>query len=269
MTVSLASTILLATAVVAGALSLLARRLLSHVEDVDAAPWTSTLSYVATSYGVVLGFSIVFLFGEFSDARNAIGDEATSIGTAFDEAQLFPESLVAIQHSLICYSRAVPEFDWPELQDGGSSPVVDDAYSDLFVTLSEATESTAGTFQPATATNLVAQLGNISTARETRVVAAEIQTPPLLWVLLIFGGVLVVVLLFVVTVRARAAEQAILIAMSAVFTVVMLLIVVALSAPFSPGAGRLSPALIEQTTASMEAAAPEAAALACNSATDG
>ncbi|MCK0116313.1 DUF4239 domain-containing protein [Isoptericola sp. S6320L] len=267
MTVWSTAAILLATAAVAFGLSLLTRRLVRGVAF-DTGPWTATLSYVATAYGIVLGFSIVFLFGEFSAARNAIGDEATSIGTAFDEAQLFPDSQAAIQHSLICYARAVPEYDWPALQDGGSSPVVDAAYSDLFVTLGESTEPTGGTFQPATATNLLAQLGNISTARETRLVAAEIQTPPLLWVLLIFGGALILVLLFIVTLPARSVPQAVLVAVSAVFTLVMLLIVIALSTPFSPGAGRLSPTLIEQTTDSMEATAPDLAALPCGTETD-
>ncbi|WP_402467371.1 bestrophin-like domain [Isoptericola aurantiacus] len=267
MTVTTTAAFLLTTAVVAFGLSLLARRWVRGI-DIDPGPWSSTLSYVATAYGIVLGFSIIFLFGEFSAARAAIGDEATSIGTAFDEAQLFPASQDAIQHSLICYSRAVPAHDWPALQVGRASPEVDAAYSDLFVTLSESTEPTSGTFQPATATNLLAQLGNISTARETRLVAAEIQTPPLLWVLLIFGGVLILVLLFVVTLQARAAAQAALVSVSAVFTVVMLLIVVALSTPFSPGAGRLSPALIEQTTESMETTAPDLAALPCDVETD-
>ena len=67
--------------------------------------------------------------------------------------------------------------------------MVDDTYSEIFATLSGVTESTDGTFQPATATNLVAQVGNVSTARETRLVAAEIQTPPLLSALLLFGAV--------------------------------------------------------------------------------
>ncbi|PFG44348.1 uncharacterized protein DUF4239 [Isoptericola jiangsuensis] len=267
MQVSTTTTILLTTAVVAAVLCLLVRRLVRGVE-VDVGPWSSTLSYVATAYGIVLGFSIIFLFGEFSAARAAVGDEATSIGTAFDEAQLFPAAEPAIQHALICYARAVPLHDWPALQAGGSSPEVDAAYRDLFTTLAGASGATDGTFQPATATNLVAQLGAISTARETRLVAAEIQTPPLLWVLLIFGGALIVVLLFVLTMRAHVAVQAALVSVSAVFTVVMLLIVVALSTPFSAGPGRLSPALIVQTTESMEAAAPDQAALPCDVETD-
>jgi hypothetical protein len=54
-----------------------------------------------------------------------------------------------------------------------------------------------------------------------------------------------------------------LVASSAVFTVVMLLLVVALSSPFAEGAGRVKPTLIQETTSSMEQAAPAVAAQPC------
>jgi hypothetical protein len=44
-----------------------------------------------------------------------------------------------------------------------------------------------------------------------------------------------------------------------VFTTVLILIVLALSAPFAEGEGRVSPKLIEETTASMAREVPEAA----------
>ena len=46
---------------------------------------------------LVIGFSIVFLFGEFSTAKQAVGAEATSIGTAFEEVQLFPEAAPGVE----------------------------------------------------------------------------------------------------------------------------------------------------------------------------
>lgn len=268
MSASASIAVLAATAAFVFGLSLLVRRALSRLGDFESVPWTSSLSYVATAYGVVLGFSIVFMFGEFAEARKAVGNEAAAIHTAFDEAQLFPEGRTAIEHSLICYSRAVVEFDWPALQTGRTASEVDGAYRELFTTLTGITESGDSTFEPATATNLVAQLGNISTARQVRIVAAHIRTPPLLWALLLFGGVLVIALLFVVTLRANPRSQAGLVAASAVFTAVMLLIVLALGTPFKAGPGRLSPELIERKVASMEQIAPEAAAIPCGDGTE-
>lgn len=248
--------VLLSTALGVFGLTFLARRALSGVGEFEIAPWTSSLSYVATAYGVVLGFSVIFLFGEYAEARKAVGNEAAAIQVAFDEAQLFPDARPEIERALLCYSASVVEYDWPALEDGRGSPETDRAYRELFATLSAVQEPTDGTFQPATATNLVAQVGSISTAREVRVVAARVHTPPLLWVLLVFGGSLVIVLLFVVTLRAHMLAQAGLVAVAAVFTEVMLLIVLALGAPFDAGAGRLSPTLIEGRIASMEQTVP-------------
>lgn len=242
---------------------LLVRALLGQ-KEAHHNSWAATLSYIAAAYGVVIGFSILFLFGEYADARQAVGDEATSIGTAYDQASLFPEGEPGIQRALICYARAVSAYDWPALAEHqGGSPKVDAAYLDLVVSVGEGDQPPAGALHAATATNLVAQIGNISTARETRLVAAETRLPPMLWVLLAGGGAFVIVSIFVVTLPAGRGTQAGLVSMSAVFTVVMLLIVLALADPFGAGGGRVTPELIDQTVASMTSTAPAAVTAPC------
>lgn len=232
------------------------RRFFGDFTTVDPTPWSSTLSYVATAYGVVVGFSIIFLFGQFADARQAVGDEATSIGTAFEEARLFPASRDAIQEALICYGLAVPQYDWPALREQRSSPEVDRAFAHLVASLGVNDAPPAGALHSAAATNLVSQVGSISTARETRLVAAETQVPPMLWVLLLGGGLFVIALIFVVTSPAKPYVHASLVALSAVFTAVMLMLVFALSTPFASGSGRVSSRLIEETVVSMQSASP-------------
>jgi hypothetical protein len=248
--------LLLAVGVGVFALVVSLRSRFGGLTTVDTAPWSSTLSYVATAYGVVVGFSILFLFGQFGDARQAVGDEATSIGTAFEEAALFPGSSDDIQQALICYGVAVPQYDWPALQERRGAPEVDQAFSELVGSLAENDEAPVGALHAAAATNLVSQIGSISTARETRLVAAETQVPTMLWALLFGGGLFVLGLIFVVTLPAERYVHASLVAMSAVFTVVMLVLVLALSTPFAEGSGRVSPRLIEETVASMQASAP-------------
>lgn len=259
------STLLLVVVfVIVFAVCLLIRRVVGGREPHHNS-WAATLSYIATAYGVVLGFSILFLFGQFASARQAVGDEATSIGTAFEQATLFPGSQESIQRALICYARAVPLYDWPALaQHRGGSAEVDDAYGKLVVSVAEGDEPAVGALHAATATNLASQIGSISTSRETRLVAAETVMPVMLWVLLLGGGVFVVAMIYVVTLAASKGTQAWLVSMSAVFTVVMLLIVVALSDPFGPGAGRVTPRLIEETAASMTNSASAAVAAPCN-----
>lgn len=254
--------IMVVAGVVAFGLSVLVRRFARRVDALDPAPWSASLSYVAAAYGVIIGFSIVFLFGEFSSARQAIGDEATSIGTAFDEILLFPEDAPEVQHALICYSRAVVDYDWPAMADRGSAPEVDQAYKDVILSLGRVEEPAEGTFQPAAATNTFVQVGNISTARETRLVAAEVHSA--LWGLIFGGGFLVIGILFVASGRASPLAQATLIGLSTAFTTVMIVIVFVLSSPYAEGAGRLTPELIEETTTYMEGESPSVADRPCD-----
>lgn len=242
---------------------LVVRRRWPAVEHIDPGPATAVLSYVAAAFGILIGFLIVFLLGEATDARHAVGDEATAIGTAFDEAQLFPQSEPTMQHALICYSRAVTEKEWPALAKGRSAPEADDAYRRLIGAYGDVDENIDRTFQPAAATNSFVQLGAISTARETRIVTAQAGVRPILWIVLVGAAILVLVLLFVASLSARPLGQALLLGSAAVFTTVLLLLAVALARPFHRGTGPVTPHLIEDNTSRMVALAPDAAREPC------
>lgn len=247
----------------AAVITILLRRSVPRLGTVDPAPWSATLSYVATAYGIVIGFSILYLFGTFADARSAVGDEATSIGTAFEEVALFGDAGEDVQHALICYAEATSADDWPAMREGASAPEADAAYADLVASLDQEGPSPEGVFQPAVATNTVVQIGSISTAREIRLVAAATSLPVLLWGLVVGGGLLVIVLLFAVTLPTAPRTQAVLVGLSTTFTAVLVLLVMALNNPFAAGAGRVSPTLIDETVVSMKQSAPDLADLPC------
>lgn len=255
--------VIVALGVLAFAVSLLVRRVAGERTDVNTAPWASTLSYVATAYGIVIGFWILFLFGLFADSRQAVGDEATSIGTAFEEVALFPSGAPQVRQALVCYAEAVATYEWPALQQGTSAPEVDLAYREIILALGEIQQPFESTFEPAAAVNIFTQVGDISTARETRLVAAQTPTPTLMWALLLGGGVLVVVLIFVVTLPSAPVTQAVQVGLTTLFTAVMIALVAALTNPFAPGSGRVTPELIEQTVSTMRAAVPELSDEAC------
>lgn len=258
--------------IIAGAiffgLVLLVRRLRPGVTQIHTGPASGVLSYVAAAFGILIGFVIVFQLGQVANARQAIGNEATSIGTAFDEAQLFPEVEPALQHALICYSLAVTEKEWPLLDDGSGAPEADTAYRQLVAAYGEGTQPAEGTFGPASATNSLVQIGSISTARETRLVAANAGLGPIMWLLLLGAGGFVLVLLFVVSTAARPVAQATLIGLAGVFTVALFLLVILLNNPYG-AAGPLKPKLIEETTARMVALAPEVADQPCSFSEEG
>lgn len=247
---------------VALGLSLLLRR---RIGDRRLHPegWSAVLGFVAATYGIFLGFSIVLLFGQVSNARQATGDEATSIGTAFEEIRLFPNGAPAVQHALLCYARAVSEVEWDALADGRSAAEADVAYRDVILALGDVEDPVDRTFQPAAATNIFVQVGSISTARETRIVAAQTRVHVLFWTLVIGGGAVVLALLFILTMAARPLEQAAAMAVASVFSATLIILVWVLAQPFSAVPGALTPRQIDDTIALMSAEAPEAAARPC------
>jgi hypothetical protein len=258
------SVVVVAIGVAVFAAVLLLRRSRPELKELDTGPASSVLGFVAAAFGILIGFVIAFLLGQASSARQATGDEATSIGTAFDYAQLFPEGEPGLQHALICYSRAVTEEEWPVLPDGRSAPEADVAYRDLIAAYGEVDEPLERTFQAGAATNSFAQIGSISTARETRLVTAQggVHVPVML--LLMGSAALVLMLLFVTTLAARPLPQALLLGAAGTFASVLLMLVVVLNNPFTEGLGPVTPGLIEDNTARMVALAPDAAAQPCS-----
>lgn len=152
--------------------------------------------------------------------------------------------------------------EWDALAQRRSAPETDEAYRTLIATYGQVDEPTDRTFQPAAATNSFVQIAGISTARETRIVAAESPVRSLVWALLFGAASFVLVLLFIATLSARPVGQAIFLGLAGVFTAVLLLVVVVLSNPFGEG-GPLTPRLIDENQARMETIAPEVAARPC------
>jgi hypothetical protein len=234
------------------------------VEQIDSGPAAGVLGYVAAAFGFLVGFVIVFHLGLTGDARRATGDEATAIGTAFDEAQLFPEAEADLQHALICYSRSITEYEWEALAEGGGSIQADTAYRELIAAYGAVDEPFDRSFQAAAATNSFVQIGDISTARETRLVVAKSGIGPIMWVLMIGAAVFVLVLLFIVTSAARPVAQAVMLSMAAMFTMALLGMVVVFGSPFREGLGPVTPVLIEENTQRMVALAPGASEEPCS-----
>jgi hypothetical protein len=238
-------------------LSLLIRRLTPSLSDSDPAPLSGVFSYVTSAFSFIIGLSIVFLLGEFEDARSAVGDEATSIGTAFEVIELFPESRQDVQHALICYAKAVTEFEWEALNEGTTSPEVDAAYTGIISALGMSEAPHTKQFQTAASTNIFVQVGNISTARETRIVASRIKLSFVLWTFIFGSALLIVALAFLTTAGATPWSQALLVGFVAALTGLMITIVLSLSQPFSGPKAGLMHELIGETLEYMQAQLPD------------
>lgn len=262
MTTPSALVVVVLAGTLAAGLSLLFDRLFSRRGDLETESAARTLGYVASAYGIVIGFSIVFLFGEYSDARDAVGEEAAALRSAFESTLVLGDNPEGVQHALICYARAVPEFDWPALQQASLAPEVDAAYRNVFLALDNL--AVEGTEPESAATkSVVGSLETAAQSRLTRSLAAETQIPGLLRVFLFAGGALVVGLLYVALLGASSRRRAILVGMAAAFTSIMVAIIFQLGQPFRDDGAGVDPIPITEAVQVMERATPDVASRSC------
>jgi len=81
--------------------------------------YPAVLGFVAASYGLLLGFLVVFAEGHFNDARTASQQEATSLVSLYDAVGVYPPATRDhVRHDLICYMRSIVEDDWPSMERG-------------------------------------------------------------------------------------------------------------------------------------------------------
>jgi Protein of unknown function (DUF4239) len=82
-------------------------------------------SAVATGLAVLVAFLIVATFDSYHSGREAVGEEAVAVQQEYAMSSFFDEEFINRLHGeVICYTRAVVEDEWPAMQRGEESAVV-------------------------------------------------------------------------------------------------------------------------------------------------
>jgi hypothetical protein len=82
-------------------------------------------SAVATGLAVLVAFLIVATFDSYHSAREAAGEEAVAVQQQYVMSSYFDSTdSDELRGEIICYSRAVVDDEWPAMQRGEESPVV-------------------------------------------------------------------------------------------------------------------------------------------------
>ncbi|MEO6511722.1 MAG: hypothetical protein ABIO16_12070, partial [Nocardioides sp.] len=84
-------------------------------------------STVGTGLAVLIAFLIVAAFGSYQNARDAVGKEAVAIQQQYVMSSYFDEpSSDELRGEALCYTRAVVSDEWPAMQRGQESALVQD-----------------------------------------------------------------------------------------------------------------------------------------------
>jgi hypothetical protein len=141
-------------------------------------------------YAVLLAFVVIAVWEKFSDAQNAVTDEAGAIAALHHFTEGNEAEKVAMQAALAAYLKAAIDDEWPAKGREGESPATDHALETLYqATIALNRNGTMGTASMAEIFRLVDE---VTAARRIRLHLATGLVPNIIWFALFMGALLTV-----------------------------------------------------------------------------
>ena len=191
-------------------------------------------SMIGLVYGVYLAFTIIAVWEQFSAAEEMATAEATHLSELWRDAQVMrPEDRTAIQQQLLNYANSVVRDEWPMMSSDHSpasqtNAIYEDLWRKYYAVQLEAGNSVQNAFYQ----EMIRRLNDLGLLRRRRLLAAQSELPPLMWVLLVAGGVVTVLFTLVFGTR-HAWIQYLVISVVTSLVVFSILLVDAMQYPFS------------------------------------
>ena len=217
----------------------------SYFEDGDRA--AGVFGVIATGFAVMLGFVIFLAFESYDTSRSGAEAEAQVTAQQLQTAQLLPAAArQPLSDALACYARNVVFTEWPEMQKGNGSNLINPWSVTMFKAI-QGVEPKAASEQAAYSKWLDQQTDRQS-ARSDRTHGAEGVIPVPLWIVLFLSaGIIFVFMLFFADSSERALVQGTMMGGVTVMISAMLLLLWFLDNPYHSGIGGLPPTAMERT----------------------
>ncbi|NEB81560.1 DUF4239 domain-containing protein [Streptomyces sp. SID14478] len=148
------------------------------------------LGMYAAIYGIILAFVVVAEWEGLNDAHTNVAAEASQTAEVLRDAAAFPpEQQRKVSVAMDAYVHAVVDKQWPLMRDGRPDPgLTNSQVVGLYTVFQDYEPQTEA--QKTYYAQAVTTLGEIASARRTRLADSEQSLPPLLN-LLVYGGALV------------------------------------------------------------------------------
>jgi Protein of unknown function (DUF4239) len=209
-------------------------------------------AFIGTAFAVLLAFVVLEAFGSFNDARAGAEAEATSVVELSRGSEFFaPDDRERFAGRLICYTRAVINDEWPTMQDGERSQLVQDWVGLLGEALREIEVQSPS--QEAAFLQLLEQESVRVEARRVRLSESIRILPAPVWFILALGAGLTIgfALLFADRRESFAVQGSIIGAVAALVTSGLLLVWF-LDHPYADQSGSIKPTEMEISLAIVE-----------------
>ena len=155
-----------------------------------------TFQVVGLVYGVMLGFVLSMIWGQYSHTADVATGEGVNLRILYYKSYALPATnQVPIRKALLDYAHAVAEDEWVTLRRAQESPRAQLAIMELW--------KRYYAVQPTNEVEKIWLRESLNTLNETtsqrrmRMQAAEQSVPAVIWELLLCGGFLTVVYMFI------------------------------------------------------------------------
>jgi hypothetical protein len=203
-------------------------------------------AFLGTAFFVLLAFVVLEAFQSFNDGKTGAEEEATTLVQLSRTAEFVPAAEPdAIEGALVCYGRAVIRDEWPAMQDGTRSPVVQTWVKRLQDGLRQLHPHTPA--QEAAFLQLLEQQDERTDARRARLSEANRALPSPAWFILGLGAFVTIgFALFFADSREQFIVQGGLMAAITAMVVAGLLLVWFLDHPYENSSGSIKPDEMER-----------------------
>jgi hypothetical protein len=203
-------------------------------------------AFLGTAFAVILAFVVLAAFQSFNDAKSGAEEEATTLVQLSRTAEFFPAAQRdPMEGVLICYGRAVIHQEWPAMEKGQRSPVVQtwvNRFQDGLKQLHPHTPAEEAAFL-----QLLEQQDKRTDARRARLSEANRALPAPVWFFLCLGAFVTIgFALFFADRREYFIVQGTLIAAITALVISGLLLVWFLDHPYENRNGSIKPDEMER-----------------------
>ena len=185
--------IVLASVLTAVAGLMVARRLIPlHIRERHNTATGNIYAALYVMFGLSVAFALFLTWQQYNTARQEVHSEAASVEQVYRLAEDLPEpERSKVQELTIAYARSVVEEEWPSMREGRSSQRAGSLLDELRRTVQDYephTDAQGGLYDES-----LAELDELETNREFRLLAVSEGIPYIVWVVLVIGGALTVV----------------------------------------------------------------------------
>jgi hypothetical protein len=145
---------------------------------------------VGVIYAVLLAFTVIAVWDKFSEAENAVADEAGAIAALHHFVGGGEPDAVAVQTAIRNYLKSAIEDEWPAMAREGESPATDHALDSLYRAAIALDQN--GARGTADMVEIFRQVDGVTAARRIRLHLATGLVPSVIWVALFMGAALTV-----------------------------------------------------------------------------